>query len=444
MSLNKTKQDSIAAALIKFCTPLILSGILQQLYNWVDAFIVGNINGEGALAAVGAVWSINNFYIMAITGFTTGLSILMAQKYGAGQIEDIRKILSTFLCILGVIVIAVSLFAFVMAEPVLKIMDTPGDIFDYSKIYLKIVCIGIPFLTVYNLYAVTLRAMGDSRAPFLAVLVSSVVNIVLDIVFVAVYRWGVAGAAYATIISQIAMTVFLVIYGIKKYPEIRFKLGKGMVHRDCVSKSVSFGTPPMLQSCITALGNMVLQGFMNSFGTSTVAAITTAYRVDSIALLPVINLGSGISTLVAQSHGAGDDKKAWKVFTTGAAIMFGTAVVLTLLVITFGGYMVGIFGVGTEATAIGARFFRCLGMFYTVFGMSMACRGFVEGMGGVMHSSIFGVTALAVRIALSYILRGVFDNMVIAYAEGISWVLMMTLFAVRCCILRKKSINSTT
>lgn len=438
MSLNNTKQHSIALALIKFCTPLILSGILQQLYNWVDAFIVGNINGEGALAAVGAVWSINNFYIMAITGFTTGLSILIAQKYGAGEIEEIRKILSTFLCILGVIVVALSVFAFVMAQPVLKIMDTPADIFDYSVVYLKIVCIGIPFLTVYNLYSVTLRAMGDSRTPFLAVLVSSVVNIILDIVFVAVFRWGVAGAAYATIISQIAMTVFVVIYAVKKHTAIRFHFGRGMVHRDCIAQSVSFGIPPMVQSCITAFGNMILQGFMNSFGTATVAAITTAYRVDSIALLPVINLGSGISTLVAQNHGAGDDKKAWRVFTTGTLIMLGTAVVLTLLVVTFGGFMVAIFGVGEQATAIGAQFFRCLGSFYTVFGISMACRGFVEGMGGVVYSSIFGVVALGVRIALSYLLRGVYGNMVIAFAEGFSWVLMMLLFAVRCYIIRKR------
>lgn len=441
MSAYKTKQDSIAVALIKFCTPLILSGILQQLYNWVDAFIVGNVVGEGALAAVGAVWAINNFYIMAITGFTTGLSILIAQKFGAGEVEDIRKILSTFLCILGVIVLAVSVFAFVMAKPLLVIMDTPDDIFGYSQTYLKIICIGIPFLTVYNLYSVTLRAMGDSRAPFLAVLVSSVANIILDILFVAVFNWGVAGAAYATMISQIAMTVFIVIYGVKKYPEIRFKIGRNMIHRDCIAKSVSFGMPTMLQSCITAFGNMVLQGFMNSFGTATVAAITTAYRVDSIALLPVINLGSGISTLVAQNHGAGDDHKSWKVFKTGTAIMLGTAVVLSLLVIAFGGYVVGIFGVGAEATAIGARFFRCLGSFYTIFGISMACRGFVEGMGGVMHSSIFGVTALAVRIVLSYLLRGVFDNMVIAYAEGISWVFMMTLYIARCYLVRKKQIK---
>ena len=439
----KQKSDNIAVALVKFCTPLILSGILQQLYNWADAFIVGNYNGEGALAAVGAVWAINNLYLMVILGFNTGLAILIAQKYGSGEMDEIRKILSTFLAVFVVLVTVISVLAFVTAKPVLRIMETPEDIFACSEIYLKIICIGMPFLAVYNLYSATLRAIGDSRAPFLAVLVSSVINVILDIILVAVFKWGVAGAAYATIISQIAMTVFLVVYGIKKHPEIKINIGRGMIHRDCISKSISFGVPPMLQSCITSLGNTILQGFMNTFGTATVAAITTAYRVDSIALLPVIYLGSGISTLVAQNYGAGDKKRAWKVFTVGTVIMIPVAVILTVLVVLFGGFIVEIFGVGPEAVDIGARFFRCIGTFYTVFGISMALRGYVEGMGGVVYSSIFSVTSLGVRLALSYILKAYFDNMVIAYAEGISWVLQMILFAVGIFLIRRKEENKS-
>ena len=302
----------------------------------------------------------------------------------------------------------------------------------------------MPFLAVYNLYSATLRSIGDSKAPFLSVLVSSVINVILDIIFVAVFKWGVAGAAYATIISQIAMTIFIVVYGIKKHPEIKIKIGRGMIHKDCISKSMSFGVPPMLQSCITSLGNTILQGFMNTFGTATVAAITTAYRVDSIALLPVILLGSGISTLVAQSYGAGDKKRAWKVFTVGTVIMIPVAAVLTILVVLFGGVVVEIFGVGPEAVDIGARFFRCIGSFYVIFGVSMALRGYVEGMGGVVYSSIFSIVALGVRLALSYILRGYFDNMVIAYAEGISWALQLILFVIGIRFVQRKEERKMT
>ncbi len=437
MNNNNIKQESMAWTLIKFCTPLILSGILQQLYNWVDAFIVGNVNGETALAAIGSVSSISNFYIMAITGFTTGLSILIAQKFGSGERKQISRILSTFLLILGAIFTVVAVVAFAVAGPLLTLMDTPADIFEAAKGYLKIISVGVPFLTVYNLYAGAIRAVGDSRAPFYAVLVSSAVNVIMDILFVAIFGWGVNGAAIATVIAQAAMTVFMVIYGVTKHPLVRFKISN-MFNRECLSKGFSFGTPPMVQSCINSFGNMILQGFMNGFGTATVAAITTAYRVDCIALLPVINLGSGISTLVAQNYGAGDKKKAWKVFTTGVAIMLPVALALTIVVVVFGGKMIALFGAGEEVVAIGTNFFRSIAVFYVIYGIAMACRGYIEGLGEVMYSSIIGVTALAVRIINSYALKGIFDNMVIAYAEGISWALLMLMFIVRIIIRHKK------
>lgn len=436
---TNSKNENTVWTLVKFCTPLILSGILQQLYNWADAFIVGNVNGENALAAIGSVSSISNFYIMAITGFTTGLSILIAQKFGAGEGEQINRILSTFLIIIGAVFSLVAAVVFAVSGSLLTVMDTPADIFSDAESYLKIVTVGVPFLTVYNLYAAAIRAIGDSRAPFYAVLVSSAVNVVLDIIFVAVLGWGVEGAASATVIAQGAMTVFMIVYGISRHPLLKFKVS-GMFSREWVSKGFSFGTPPMVQSCINSFGNMILQGFMNGFGTATVAAITTAYRVDCIALLPVINLGSGISTLAAQSYGAGDHKKAWKVFTTGAALMLPVSLALTFVVVAFGGKMIALFGAGPEVVTIGTDFFRSLAKFYVIYGMAMACRGYVEGLGEVMYSSIIGVTALAVRIINSYALKGVFDNMVIAYAEGISWTLLLILFVVRIAVKKKNEI----
>ena len=181
---------------------------------------------------------------------------------------------------------------------------------------------------------------------------------------------------------------------------------------------------------------------MNGFGTATVAAVTTAYRVDCIALLPVINLGSGISTIVAQSYGAKNTDRAKKVFTTGVIIMIPIALTLTFVVVLFGGKMIEIFGAGEEVVAIGTDFFRSLAKLYIIYGLAMACRGYIEGLGEVVYSSVIGVTALVIRIICSYLLKGVFDNMVIAYAEGISWTVLLALFAVRIAIKRKQhSIN---
>ncbi len=208
-------RNNIALTLIKFSLPLILSGILQQLYSWADAFIVGHVSGETALAAVGATATITDFFVLSITGFTLGLSIFAAQKYGQCHPEEISKILSSFSLLLGIVFTGLAAMGISFTTPILTLMNTPADMFSFAKDYLQIIFLGIPFLAIYNTYASLLRATGDSKAPFYAVLISSVMNVLLDILLVAVLPFGVAGAAMATVISQITMTIFIVFYATK-------------------------------------------------------------------------------------------------------------------------------------------------------------------------------------------------------------------------------------
>ena len=230
--------ESIAYILIKFSLPLILSGVLQQLYNWADAFIVGNVVGELALAAVGATTTVINFYLMAVTGFTLGLSILFAQKYGSGETEHIPEILSTFSIVFGGVFIILSALGIAAAFPLLGLLHTTRDTVLLAGSYLKIIFAGIPFLAVYNVYAAALRGIGDSRAPFLAILFSSAINVGLDILFVAFLHWGVEGAAAASVLSQAAMAAFLIIYAVKKYPLLRYRLGKRVICRRALRQGV--------------------------------------------------------------------------------------------------------------------------------------------------------------------------------------------------------------
>lgn len=436
---KKSQEDRIALRLLQFSIPLILSGILQQLYNWVDAFVVGNVDGELALAAVGSTTSVINFYILAITGFTTGLAILFAQKFGSGRTEKIPRILSTFSGILGGIFFVLALLGFYLTPELLKLMNTTADTFELAKDYLQIIFAGVPFLAVYNVYSAALRGLGDSRAPFLAILVSSAVNIVLDILFVAVLDWNVAGAAAATVISQIAMTVFLIVYGIKKYPLLRFRPGRDMVDGTAFIQGVRLGIPPMVQSCITAFGNLILQNFMNGFGSQTVAAITTAYRVDTIVILPVVNLGSGISTLVAQSYGAGEMKRGKRIFAVGMGMMVVVSLCLTCLVIPAGGHLIALFGASEDVVRIGQEFFRGLAVFYFVYGIASAFRGYLEGVGDVLYSSVIGIVALLSRILMSYACVDLWDNQIIAYAEAFSWGVMLALYLIRFLWKQKKT-----
>lgn len=417
-----------AGELIRFSLPLILSGVLQQVYSWADAFIVGNVEGELALAAIGATGTLLGFALTAVTGFTVGLSILFAQTYGRGEHGLIAKILGTFSLLLGGLCAALAAAGALLAGPLLGLLSTPPDIVNMAAAYLRVVFIGLPFLAVYNLYAAALRGLGDSRAPFLAILVSSAVNIALDLAFVAALGWGVTGAAAATVISQGAMAVFLVCYGAAKHPLVRFAPGRAAFDRAALAQGFRLGLPPMIQSSVGAFGGLLLQNFMNSFGAQTVAAITTAYRVDSVILLPVNNLGAGISTLVAQRHGAGREGAARRVFAAGTALMAGVALLLTGLIIPTGGGLIALFGVGPEAVAIGRRFFQCIAGFYLVYGLAAAARGYLEGRGDVLFSSMAGIAALACRIACSYVLAPLWGNMTIAYAEALSWGLLLALY----------------
>ena len=422
---------SIVRQLLRFSLPLIFSGILQQLYNWADAFIVGNINGETALAAIGSTTTAVNFYVTTITGFTLGLAILFAQNYGAQTTSNIPKLLSTFALSMGGVFLLLAAAGIAFTPQFLRLLHTTAETIDLAEDYLRVVLCGIPFLAVYNVYSAALRGIGNSKAPFYSVMVSSLANVALDVLFVAGFHWGVAGAALATVLSQAAMTIYLIHYSIKKYSVLRFRITSGAWDRTLWKQGCRFGLPPMIQSAVSAAGSLILQNFMNGFGTATVAAITTAYRVDSIVMVPIINLSSGISTLSAQYRGAREDKKAGQVFAAGLLLMSGVSLLLTFTVIPTGGELISLFGAGEEAVSIGDGFFRRIALFYLIFGAANAIRGYLEGMGDVTFSSIAGIFALAWRIAGSYLMEPLFGNMVIAWAEAFSWIVLLLLYIFR-------------
>ena len=425
------KHRKIVTELVSFTLPLILSGLFQQLFSWVDAFIVGNVNGEAALAAIGATNSIYSLFVSLITGFTSGLSVLCAQMHGRGEKERIRETLSSNVIVLTLVFLFISFAGLVFTGDLLSVMDTPENILFQSESYLSIMMTGIPFLVVYNVYSAVLRGEGNSRAPFTAVLVSSLSNVVLDLLFVAGFGMSCAGAAAATVIAQAAMTVYLVIYTVVRYPHLHFRLFCRPVGVHTLKKSAVFGFPPSVQSGITSAGNVVLQSFMNGFGEKTVAAITTAYRVDTVILLPIINLGSGISTLVAQREGSGDRQGALKVLRAGLVLMASVSLALTLLVFTFGSSLIAMFGLSGDTVLIGRSFFRGLSTFYMVFGLSMALRGFIEGRGDMLASGLLGISSLTVRIIMSYVMKPFFGNMTIAYAEAVAWIYQLIVYFIR-------------
>ena len=414
------KLGTIMKELIRFSLPLILSGVLQQLYNWADAFIVGNVDGELSLSAIGVTSIPISFFITTITGFTLGLSVLIAKNFGAKKQDSIPPVLAVFAVILGGVFLLAAAVGSAMSYPFMELLHTPADTINLASGYIRIIFWGLPFLAVYNVYTATLRGLGDSRIPFLSILVSSVINVLLDILFVAELRWGVLGAAAATVLSQAIMTVFIVLYGTWKYPWLKSNCRKESFCGAVVRDGLRYGLPPMVQSSISALGSLVLQDFMNRFGTDTVTAITTAYRIDTLILLPIVNLGSGISTI-----------RTRKTLTAGTILTLVVSAFLTGLVIPTGGKIIALFGAGTAAVAIGSAFFHRIAFFYPIFGLTTAFRGYLEGRGDLMYSSVAGLVSLAVRIIASYAMAPHFGNMTIAYAEMVSWVWLLVMYMFR-------------
>lgn len=423
-------EGGLAGILVRFSIPLVLSGMLQQLYAWADAFIVGNVEGEAALAAIGATTALSNLFVLVITGITLGPSLLSARLWGQGQREEIREVLSSFTVVLGVVFVAVGLVGSAAVRPVLAAIHTPE--LDQASQYLGIILLGLPFVAVYNVYAAVLRGMGDSRAPLLAVLVASVVNVGLDLLLVAGLELGVAGAAAATVAAQGMMMVFIIFYAVSRGAALRFRPGRGCLDREKLREGLALGVPSALQSSINSLGGVALQDFMNGFGTQTVAAITTAYRVDTVLLLPIINLSSGISTVAAQNMGAGQTSRARETLRVGCFIMAVTSLVLTGAVLGIGEPVIALFGVTEQAAEQGGAFFANVAGFYLIYGLAMAMRGFLEGLGDVLYSSLVGIGTLGVRIALSYLLAQWAGWRIIAWAEAVSWCLMLVLYWARC------------
>lgn len=346
--------------------------------------------------------------------------------------------MSSFICLLGGSFFLIALVGIIFTDVILAILDTPAEIFWIGKEYLQILFMGIPFLAVYNTYSAVLRGMGDSRAPFLSVLVCSGINLILDILLVVIFRFGAAGAATATVISQAGMTLFVIMYAIKKYPLLRFRINNNMIDLSVLKRGTKLSLPSAIQSGSSSIGSLILQRFMNGFGEQTVAAITTAYRIDMVIILPIVNFGSGIATVVAQNTGAGNPERARGALKMGAFMIAAISLCLTGVVLVAGGYLIAMFGLSLESVQIGKDFFRTIASCYIVYGLAMAIRGYLEGTGDMFFSGATGIVALGVRIAASYAFAGRFGNMVIAYAEALSWAFLLVVYFLRSQVLYRK------
>lgn len=423
MSQDMTK-GNVFKTLLSFTVPLILSGLLQQLYYIVDSIIVGNLLGEVALAAVGASSPIINIFIYTITGLVSGYTILISQFYGAKEFKKISMLSSTFFLFITIAACIITIVGFIFKENILNLLNTPAVLIPPAREYMSVIFLGIPFLILYNLFSSLLRGIGDSKTPLYAIIWSTVINIVLDLVFIQLFSWGIKGAAIATCIAQIFSCCYLIVNLYRKYTMFKISIKRSYMDMTLFYESLKLSFPRVIQASIGVFGSLLLQNIMNSLGIDVVTTITTAYKIDTLTILPLMNISVAISVFVAQNIGANNIERSKEGLKKGILISIIVSLAITTIVVLGGEHFMKIFGVSNKVAAMGQRFFNICAIFYPIYGIGNAYSAFLQGNKDVSFTAFNNVISLAFRVALSYALVKKLGFDVIAISEMFSWVLV--------------------
>ena len=352
MNLDMTKGSPLKL-ILKFLVPVLLGCLFQQLYNMVDTIIVGKGVGSDALAAVGATGTIVFFILGFMNGLTTGFTVLSSQRYGAGDYEGLRKSVGNAF-VLGLIVTVIMTIASLLGmDWLLRIMQTPEDIFDMSKEYIVIICVGIIFTTLYNLTASILRAVGNSKVPLYFLILSALLNVVLDLFFIMVLSWGVAGAAIATVISQGVSGILCLVFLLTKVDILKLKKEHFKLDPIGAKIQLNIGIPMALQFSITAIGTMILQAALNLLGSTVVASYTAACKVEQLVTQAFQAMGMTMATYSAQNWGIHSTERIRKGQKTAMVLSCSYAVIIYFVVLAILPFMTSLFFDGDLTTVIG-------------------------------------------------------------------------------------------
>ena len=389
--------------ILLFTLPLMAGNFLQQLYNAVDGIIVGNFVGENALSAVGTCSPVTMLFLAIAMGLSTGCSILIAQMYGARRYDDMRQAVSTSL----ILVIAVGLILSVVGGVVARwtlvhILSVPEIFLADATAYFSIYCFGLVFQFAYNIVSFILRSLGDSSATLYFLLVSSVTNIVLDLVFVVVFHWDVPGVAIATVIAQALSAVVSIIYMFKKYPLLRFGKGEFRFHKDKGLLALKLGIPTTLQQCVISSGHMAIQRLVNDFGIT--AAFTAGMRVENFVLIPIFSFNVGISTFTGQNVGAGKLDRVRRGFRATQVMGLGTCAAVAVIVYVFAGPLAGLFGVSGDTLAVSVRYLRFMAPWLLSFCIYILINGVLQGSGDVIFTAANTISSLVIRCVAAYMM----------------------------------------
>ncbi len=411
--------------IFNFTLPIFIGNVFQQFYNMADAVIVGKFVGNKALAAVGSTGTIMFLIYGFVVGMTAGFTVLTAQKFGAGDMPAMRRTVAgaSFLSLLVGLVLTAAFMAFM--KPWLTLMHTPEDIFADAYAYIMIISAGILAQMLYNLLASILRALGNSRVPLYFLILSALLNIVLDLVFIIVFHMGAAGAAAATVISQGVSGALCLVYIVKKVPLLHMTREDWKLSGALLGTQIRIGIPMALQYSITAVGTMMVQASLNILGSTLVAAYTAAGKIEQIVTQAYVAMGTTMATYGAQNMGAGNISRIRQGFKASTVIGVVYAVVSAALVMTVGKYMTYLFVSEDVALIMDSvnTYLVCAGIFFIPLAIVNIYRNGIQGLGYGLLPMMAGVAELAGRGVVAVIAARQKSYLGVCLASPAAWVL---------------------
>lgn len=420
-----------ARKLFFFAAPMILGNLFQQLYNMADSVIVGQFAGVDALAAVGASYALTTVFVMLAIGGGNGSAVVTAQYLGAKRYRELKTSVSTALTAflaLGILLAAAGYFGSGM---ILTALKTPENILGMARQYLNIYFVGLPFLFLYNVLASMFNALGDSKTPLYLLIFSSVVNVGLDIWFVAGFSMGVAGVAVATVIAQGTAAVISFLLLLRKLRDYEVpdddacKAGdRKLFDADMLAHMVKMAIPTMLQQSIVSVGMLLVQSVINRFGSDVLAGYTAAGRIESICIVPMIAAGNAVATFTAQNVGAGKHERVREGYRSAYGMVFGFAAVICIAVLLSRKALIGMFldGAGNAAAyETGISYLSFIAFFYVLIGLKAITDGVLRGSGDVGVFMAANLINLSIRVSAAYLLAPVLGAAAVWYAEPMGW-----------------------
>lgn len=441
-TINMT-QGNPTGLLLRFAIPMLIGNIFQQLYSLADSVIVGQFLGADALAAIGATGAVTFLFFSVCNGISAGCGVVTSQYFGAGDPHYTKRAIANAAYIMFAASLVMGVISFLAAPAVLTLMGTPAEVLENATLYMRMSCIGVPLVAVYNYASSMLRALGDSKTPLYFLIFSCILNIVLDIFCVYNLQLGIFGAALATIIAQMVSGVGCLLYALRTNPY--FKLAKEDMQPDwkVISKAVRLGLPMAMQWSLISVSTTIQQAFVNSFGTVAMAAFTTTSRIEGLVHLPYGSISAALATYAGQNYGAGNLKRVRESLKYGLGLAGIFTAVVMVVYLTLAEGIIGLFVKEEAVIALGSTALRLTSWFYIFLAVIYMCRGILNGVGDALFALINGVVEVVARVGSLVLLTGIpaVGMWSIWWTTGITWFLSALCCLWRYLSWRKKTIH---